>query len=115
LPEQGRIRTELTLDKIEYHVLREEAVSRGETASDLVESTTALACASGNVATVVQPKREIGKLWENIDKIPYREIFNGSVPGLYVWRSVQAQLRIDQALDSLLTRISILAIPARSA
>jgi hypothetical protein len=108
-PEQGRIRTELALDKIEYHILREEAASRTETAFDLVESTTALACASSNVGTVVQLKREIGKLWENIEKAPYKELFNASVPGLYVWRCVQAQRKIDQALDSLLKDLGVAA------
>jgi|SRR5579871_335472 len=106
-PEQGRIRTELALDKVEYHILREETASRTETAFDLVESTTALACASGNVSTVVQLKREIGKLWENIEKAPYKELFNASVPGLYVWRCVQAQRKIDQELDALLKDLGV--------
>ncbi len=108
-PEQGRIRTELALDKIEYHILREETAARTETAFDLVESTTALACASGNVGTVVQLKREIGKLWENIEKAPYKELFNGSVTGLYVWRCVQVQRKIDQELDLLLKDLGVAA------
>jgi hypothetical protein len=93
-PEQGRSRTKLALEEVAHHVLREETASRGPKAFDLVESTTAFACASGNVATVVQVKCEIGKLWENIDKIPYNELFNGSIPGMYVWRCVQAQRRL---------------------
>jgi len=106
-PEQGRIRTELALDKIEYHVLRQESASRNEAAFDLVESTTALACASGNVAMVVQLKREIGKLWENIDKSPYKELFNNAIPGIYVWRCVQAQRKIDQSLEALVTDLGL--------
>jgi hypothetical protein len=101
-PEQGRIRTELAIDKIDYHVLREESASRTETAFDLVEGTTALACASGNIGTVVQLKREIGKLWEDIEKAPYKELFNGSVTGMYVWRCVRAQRAIDQGLESII-------------
>jgi hypothetical protein len=106
-PEQGRIRTELAIENVEYHVLREETASPGPTSFDLVESTTALACASGNVATVVQLKREIGKLWENIDKVPYKELFNGSVPGIYVWRCVLAQRKIDQCLDALMKELGL--------
>jgi hypothetical protein len=106
-PEQGRIRTELALEEIDYHVLREETASRSATAFDLVESTTALACASGNVGTVVQLKREIGKLWENIDKMPYKELFNGSIPGMYVWRCVRAQRAIDHSLDSLMKELGL--------
>lgn len=106
-PEQGRIRTELALDKIEYHVLREETASRNEAAFDLIESTTALACASGNIAIVVQLKREIGKLWENIDRTPYKELFNGSVHGIYVWRCVQIQRKIDQSLEVLVKELGV--------
>jgi AIPR protein len=104
-PEQTRIRTELALENIEYHVLREESASRTGTAFDLVESTTALSCASGNVTTVVQLKREIGKLWENIDKVPYKELFNGSVTGMYIWRCVRMQRAIDLALETILREV----------
>jgi hypothetical protein len=106
-PEQGRIRTELALESVDYHVLREETASPGPTSFDLVESTTALACASGNVSTVVQLKREIGKLWENIDKTPYKELFNGSIPGMYVWRCVRVQRAIDHSLDSLMKELGL--------
>ncbi len=70
-PEQNRIKTELAIEKIEYHVIRSESLTRSETAFDLTESTTAAACASDRVHLVVQLKREIGKLWENIEKAPY--------------------------------------------
>jgi len=71
-PEQARIKTELAIDNIEYHVMRAESYTRSETAFDLVEGTTALACASGKIHLVVQLKREIGKLWEDIAKAPIR-------------------------------------------
>jgi hypothetical protein len=106
-PEQSRIRTELAIENVAYHVLREETATRTETAFDLVESTTALSCGSGNVQMVVQLKREIGKLWENIDKAPYKELFNGSVPGMYVWRCVRLQRSIDRALETILKEIGL--------
>jgi hypothetical protein len=106
-PEQTRIRTELAIEGIEYHVLREEAASRSDTSFDLVDSTTALACASGDVSTVVQLKREIGKLWDDIDKAPYKQLFNSSVSGLYVWRCVRVQRWVDLALDVLLKEIGL--------
>jgi hypothetical protein len=62
-PEQNRIKTELAIEKIEYHVIRSESLTRSETAFDLTESTTAAACASDRVHLVVQLKGEIGKLW----------------------------------------------------
>jgi hypothetical protein len=105
--EQNRIRTELAIDKVDYQVVRSETVSKGENAFDLVEATTALACASGHVRLVVQLKREIGKLWEDLSKAPYKELFNPSVPGLYVWRCVQVQRMIDKALDTHYKRTGI--------
>lgn len=101
-PEQARIKTELAIDNIDYHVMRAESYTRSETAFDLVEGTTALACASGKVHLVVQLKREIGKLWEDIAKAPYKELFNRSVAGMYLWRCVRAQRLIDKTLESII-------------
>ena len=65
-PEQSRLRAELGVDGIIYNVIRSETGSRGDKAFDLVEATTSLACASGKTWLVVQLKREVGKLWEDI-------------------------------------------------
>lgn len=103
-PEQERIRTELAIDGINYQLMRTETVVRSETAFDLVEATTALACASGTVRLPVQLKREIGRLWDDIGKVPYKEIFNASVPGLHVWRCVQIQRRVEKIIESYVKR-----------
>jgi hypothetical protein len=99
-PEQSRLRSELSIDGVDYQVVRSEAVTRTPTSFDLVDATTALACASNNIRLVVQLKREIGKLWEDLTRSPYKELFNPSISGLYAWRCVQVQRRIDEALDS---------------
>lgn len=103
-PEQSRIRTELAIDGIDYQLMRTDSVVRSESACDLVEATTALACSSGKIRLPVQLKREIGKLWDDINKSPYKEIFNASVPGLHVWRCIQVQRRIDKTIDSYARR-----------
>lgn len=103
-PEQNRIRTELAIDGIDYQLMRADSIIRSDTAFDLIEATTALACASGNIRHTVQLKREIGKLWEDIGKAPYKEIFNASIPGQHVWRCVQVQRRIDKAIESYAKR-----------
>jgi len=106
-PEQNRIKTELAIEKIEYHVIRSESLTRSETAFDLTESTTAAACASDRVHLVVQFKREIGKLWENIEKAPYKELFNSTVTGMYIWRCVQVQRKIDARLEAILKSLGV--------
>lgn len=107
-PEQTRIRTELAIDNVDYQLLRADSVLRSDTAFDLIDATTALACSSGAIRLAVQLKREIGKLWDDITKAPYRELFNASVPGLHVWRCVQLQRRIDKAIESYVKRTNSL-------
>jgi hypothetical protein len=105
-PEQSRLRNELAIDGIQYHPLRSEGVTRSDTSLDLVEATAALACASGDPGLAVQLKREIGKLWEDLGKAPYRALFNPTVSGLQIWRSVQIQRQIDKAVDFLSSTLS---------
>ncbi len=100
-PEQTRIKQELGIDGIDYNVMRAETFSPSETSFDLVESTTALACASSKVPLVVQLKREIGKLWDVIGRSQYNQLFNPSVSGPYVWRCVRAQRKIDRELSNI--------------
>jgi hypothetical protein len=49
----------------------------------------------------VQAKREIGRLWEDTDKAPYKVLFNSSVSGLSIWKSVQTLRVIDDELKNL--------------
>ena len=103
-PEQSRLRAELGVEGIIYNVIRSDSVTRSEKSCDLVEATTALACASGKPGLFVQLKREVGKLWEDISRAPYKELFNPSVNSLFLWRSVQSQ----RIIDSCLHKMSIL-------
>ncbi|RJP74875.1 MAG: hypothetical protein C4522_22460 [Desulfobacteraceae bacterium] len=100
-PEQSRLRAELGVEEIMYHVIRSEAVARTDKSFDLVESTTALACSSGKPNLFVQLKREIGKLWEDIVRTPYKELFNPSVNSFFLWRAVQTQRLIDKGIDQM--------------
>lgn len=98
--EQKRIRTELLIDKINYQIMRREDSIKGEKDFDLVDSTTAVACASGDVAIVVTLKNQIGRLWEDLSKAPYKALFNPNVSGTYVWNCIQAQRLVDIAIEA---------------
>ncbi|MEK4261603.1 AIPR family protein [Paenibacillus sp. FSL E2-0230] len=100
-PEQSRIQTELAIDKISYYIMRTETQNKKEKSFDLADSTTALACANNKPSITVQLKREIGKLWESIEKAPYTALFNPSVSGIYVWRCVQIQRKLDDAIQEV--------------
>lgn len=102
-PEQSRLRAELGVDGVAYNVIRSDSVSRTGKSFDLVEATTSLACVSEKPNLFVQLKREIGKLWEDINRAPYKELFNPTISSLFLWRSVQVQRLIDRSLDSMAT------------
>lgn len=105
-PTQQRIQSELDIEGIRYHIMRSTSNQKTAKSFDIVESTTALACSNKDTNLAVQTKREISKLWADLDKIPYRSLFYESVSGMYVWRCVQVQRKIDEAIDNLAKNIT---------
>ena len=100
-PEQERIRQELHIEGVEYAYKAGSATGTGGQRFDLTEATVALACANVDVALAVQAKREISKLWEDISKAPYKQLFNGGVTGPWVWETVQALRAVDACLQNV--------------
>ena len=105
-PEQLRIKRELSVEGIDYVILRSENVATSEQSFDVTEATTALACASGEVSIVVQLKREIGKIWDDLTKPPYKALFNGGTNGCFVHRCVMLQRSTDAALAAHLQTLA---------
>lgn len=99
-PEQERLRTELQLDGVEYTYKGGDSPKSRPSGFDLEEATVALACSHADLSLAMQAKREIGKLWEDITKAPYKALFNGSVSSTRLWRAV----RILRTIDECLTR-----------
>jgi AIPR protein len=96
--EQNRLKNELAIDGIQYQVVRTFDVARGEKTFDLVDATAALTCANGDIGLIVTLKAQIGRLWDDITKAPYKILFNPTVSSLYLWRCVQTQRLIDAAI-----------------
>lgn len=97
--QQKRIRTELLIENIQYQIMRRDDQPKGDKIFDLHDSTTALACATNDIVIIVALKNQIGKLWDDLSKAPYRTLFNPNVSSLYVWNCVQVQRLIDTALE----------------
>jgi hypothetical protein len=97
-PQQERIRQELHIEGVEYAYKSGASTGTAAKRFDLAEATVALACSSIDVTLAVQAKREIGKLWEDLSKAPYKQLFNSGVTGPMVWQAVQAMRIVDQAL-----------------
>jgi hypothetical protein len=98
-PEQDRLKTELALDGITYHLKRsDESITQDDQNCYVDEVITALACSKDDITLSVQAKREVGKLWEDITKKPYNEIINNSVTAIQVWRAVKTMRAVTNRL-----------------
>lgn len=101
---QERIRKELVIDGIEYEYQQSEVEPSGESRFGLVEATLALACSSGSVDITVQAKREISKLWEDINRPPYKLMFRSDLTGLKLWHLVKIHRKIEESVESMKLR-----------
>lgn len=98
---QERIKNELLLESVSYVYKSGESLPPGMDGFDLVEATIALACSNQNYNYAVQAKREIGRLWDDISRAPYRALFNDGVNGPNLWRKVLIAREIDSKLEEL--------------
>lgn len=97
-PEQHRLQKELWFEGIEYVCRTGESKPTPERGCDIEEATIALACANSDIGLAVQAKREVGKLWENIDRDPYKSIFKPSLTGKDLWHTVLVSRNVDSNL-----------------
>lgn len=97
-PEQERLRTDLLLEQGKMYAIKtgEPDPSRNQGCT-VVDATIALACAY-SPELAVQAKREIGRLWEDVSKPPYKLLFNGSVTATQIWRAVEILWAVDDTL-----------------
>jgi len=100
-PEQQRIRVELQIEGVEYHLARSEGFRATDIAFDLEEATVALACATGESNLAVLAKREIGRFWVDLDKAPYKKLFNPSVSSLYIYHCVLFHRIVERRIAEL--------------
>ncbi len=98
-PEQDRLRQELQIELGKTYNYKSGA-NQGAPADscNIEEATIALACANADAGLAVQAKREVGKLWEDIEKAPYKLLFNPSLTALKMWRAVEILRAVDAAL-----------------
>ncbi len=93
-PEQDRIQRELGIDGVVYEFRQSDAESSGAKWLGLQEATVALACTSADVDLATEAKRELGKLWEDISRPPYKLLFNSGLTGRELWSRVEVMRRI---------------------
>jgi AIPR protein len=98
-PEQERIRNELRLEGIIYAYKSGEIAQSREKGFEIEEAILARACSFNDVTYAVIAKGKISRLWDDIEKAPYKALFNGSVTGPSLWRVVQIMRLINEVLN----------------
>jgi len=104
-PEQDRLKTELLLEceKLYAYKTGDREPSPAEGCA-LDDAAIALACAQKDVGLCVQAKREVGRLYDDIQQAPYRILFNPSLTALRMWRSVEVMRLVDEELKKQASR-----------
>lgn len=99
-PVQQRLKEELFLNGINYHLKRgREVPPIDEFNYTFEDAAIALATSQNDISLSVQAKREVGKLWESMNTAPYTELFNESLTSirlmhtLRIYRAIQTQLK----------------------
>lgn len=100
-PNQERIENELALENISYVYKSGDVVQDTNSGFDITDATIARACVQVDVSNAVQAKREIGRLWEDIEKPPYTILFNKNLDGLTLWRQVEVTRQVEKKLKQL--------------
>lgn len=98
--EQQRIKGELAIDEITYVLKSGERTKDRQNGFDINDATVALACAQQDLGFAMTAKREISLFWEDLSSSSYRALFNPSLSGAKLWRFVQIQRKIDEAIIS---------------
>ncbi|MFG1464894.1 AIPR family protein [Xanthobacter sp. DSM 24535] len=99
-PEQRRLQMEMAIESIEYQYLRSEDFISSPRSCELIELTTALACASGDASHAVAVKTGIGRFYNDLTKAPYKALFNAKLSGARAFNTITIQRKIDQWIDN---------------
>ncbi|MBL0719895.1 AIPR family protein [Piscinibacter sp. Jin2] len=97
--EQSRLRTEMSIEGIDYQFVRSDEGSTTPTSCELIEVTTALACASGDPALAVQVKTGLSRIYSDLKRPPYKALFNPTVSGARAFNATVVQREIDQWIE----------------
>lgn len=108
-PEQTRLRTEMAIENVDYQFVRSEETVSSPTSCELIEVTTALACASGDPNLAVQVKTGVSRIFGDLKKAPYKTLFNSSTSGARAFNAALVQRAIDAWIEQ-----KKLALPKKS-
>lgn len=97
--EQARLRSDLLLSHGKEYVFRTgDRPPSPDKGCTLDEATVALACANTDIIYCMTAKREVSKLYEDVQQPPYVVLFNPSLTALKLWRAVEVLRSVDAVL-----------------
>ena len=110
-PTQERLRMELSLGGIQYLYKTGSKIDDPEHQITFDEAIISQACLCSDLSIVALVKRNIGALTENIEKTPYKALFNGATNsfslynGVQVYRAVENNIKIHEPTVSQRKRL----------
>jgi hypothetical protein len=89
----------MAIEGIDYQFVRSDESTSSPTACELLEVTTALACAAGDPNLAVQVKTGIGRFFADLKKTPYKTLFNPSLSGAKAFNATIANRAIEKWIE----------------
>ena len=96
---QQRLKTEMLMEGVEYQYIRGSETVGSPDSCELLELTTALACASGD-RLAVDVKTGISRFYRDLNKAPYKVIFNAALSGAAAFNTVLVQREVDRWIEN---------------
>ena len=97
-PTQERLRMELSLGGIQYLYKSGAKIEAPDQQISLDEAIIVQACSLPDLALTALAKRNVGALTENIEKTPYKLLFNGSTNSFALYNNIQVLRAVDRCI-----------------
>lgn len=98
-PNQERLRMELSFGGIQYLYKAGAKIDSPERQISLDEAIVAQACSLDDLTITALAKRNVGALTENIEKVPYKLLFNGSTNSFSLHNNVQVLRAVEHCIS----------------
>lgn len=95
-PFQEKLRRDLLMDGIEY-IYKDGDTSSGDKICNIDEATVSIGCFQDDIGLVTVVKSAIGSIYDDIEKPPYKKIFNTSTNAYLLWNTV----RVSRAFNDI--------------
>ncbi|MCI9674360.1 MAG: hypothetical protein HFH06_01135 [Lachnospiraceae bacterium] len=97
-PNQERLRMELSLGGIQYLYKSGAKIEEPNRQISLEETIISQACLISDLSIVALTKRNVGALTEDIEKTPYKLLFNGATNSFSLYNGVQVLRAVEKCI-----------------